>query len=648
MNKKTYVLGAIGCIILAIGGVISSEIDLYGSEVLGSAGERSSSMFPSSEESTSGSGEDLPGISSESEATSSLGSNIEGSDIDASKSLSQSGLSATVGEIAHDSDFVGDVSEGLKSSLASSIQPEITTEPSTIQQGSIGFVDKSNDDISKTEERSSKMEFVISRNAEIAIGNLFPTLDSANILTVSDISKYPSVELNDEKVLESQLSKKINYYKVELPMTYDAISGLSTSDPRVEIGVKSKFELLVDENQPRMERILRFLDSNLVDLAGQDKFDLATILFSVVAYGECIKKLNRINSSLDVVEICTQLSREDVLTIQPEDLPKNVLKEKVELFKLTGTVISIPLPLFTEASNLRWRHVSNPNGIYQVYNSGAIDGFAHFDFLYKKLYDIINSIHYPGFQFIDDVRVDLYYGMKAIRLQLGNGEQNRRIKKSISNIMEFYDDWYKGPKSKRLCSQTYYNSLLALGPIYDAAREMAKVLKSVQDEMAANPSVIEEFNGIPRQSLLSININERKLFTSNIVPIFTNINDAVKAGNVKPIRSEILRILAILEEIEFNSKEVTKVLQDLNKCIRTSGNNFNYELGYIKRDYYKLVKAVRKINPKFPFPLPSSPLYIKGKKFGIKNLFRKNAARAKLGYYREIDPFNKSEKTSKK
>ncbi|TRY51130.1 Uncharacterized protein CTYZ_00001499 [Cryptosporidium tyzzeri] len=650
MNRKTYVLGAIGCIILAIGGVLSSETNLYGSDILGSAGEKSSSMFPSNEESTSASGEDLAGISSDPEATYSSGSGIDGSNLDMSKSQSHGDLSASVEGIAPHSDFIGgDVSEGLRSSLASSVQPDITVEPSTSQQRSIGFVDKSTDDISKPEERSSRMEFVITRNAEIAIENLFPSLESANILTVSDISKYPSVELNDEKVLESQLNKKINYYKVELPMTHDTISGLSTSDPRVEIGVKSKFELLVDENQPRMERILRFLDSNSVDLAGQDKFDLATILFSVVAYGECIKRLNGINSALDIVEICTQLSREDVLTIQPEDLPKNVLKEKIELFKLTGTVISIPLPLFTEASNLKWRHVSNSNGIYQVYNSGAIDGFAHFDFLYKKLYDIINTIHYPGFQFIDDVRVDLYYGMKGIRLQLGNGEQSRRVKKNISNIMEFYDDWYKGPKSKRLCSQNYYNSLLAVGPIYDAVREMTKILKSIQDEMVANPSVVEEeFNGIPRQSLFNIHFNERKFFTNNVVPIFTNINDAVKAGNVKPIRSEILRILAILEEIEFNSKEVIKVLQDLNKCIKTSGHNFNYELGYIKRDYYKLVKAVRKIHPKHPFPLPSSPLYIKGKKFGIKNLFRKNAARAKLGYYREINPFNKSEKTSKK
>ncbi|KAH8584373.1 uncharacterized protein ELE39_002467 [Cryptosporidium sp. chipmunk genotype I] len=643
MNTKTCVLGAIGCIILAIGGVLSSESDLYGSSALGSVAEGSSSMLPSNEDSISG--DDLQGILSGSERTAASGSAIEASNFDLSKSQSRDDLSA-YGEPSSHPEFGGEPSEGPGSS--SSVHPEITVEPSVSKQKSIGLVDQPAE-VSKPEEKSSKVEYVITKSAEMAIENLFPTLESASILTVSDISKYPGVELNDEKVLESQLSKNINYYKVEPPMTHDTISGLSTSDPRVEIGVKAKFELLVDENQPRMRRILTFLDSNPVDLTGLDKIDLATLLFSVVTYGECIKRLNGINSNLDVVEICTQLSREDALTIQPEDLPKNLLKEKIELFKLTGAVLSIPLPLFTEASNLKWRHVSNPNGIYQVYNSGAIDGFVHFNFIYKKLYDITASLHHSGFQFIDDVRIELHYGLRGIRMHLGSGEQTRRVKRNIENLMEFYDSWFKGPKSKRLCSQNYYDSLVAMGPIYDAIHEISKILKSIQKEIATNPSIIEEeFNGISKHSLINIHVNERKFLTNNVIPIFSSINRGVETGQIKVIRSEILRILAILEEIEFNSKEVTKVLQDLHKCIRMSGNNFNYELGYIKRDYYRLVKVVRKTNPKYPFPLPSSPLYIKGRKFGIRNLFRKNSARAKLGYYREVNPFSKSEKSSKK
>ncbi|OII73204.1 uncharacterized protein cubi_02436 [Cryptosporidium ubiquitum] len=648
MNKNKCVLRAIGCIILAIGGVFGSESDLYASGTFGYVSEKSSSpsSLAADNYDSSTPGEDFPGIIGGSEATTSSGS-FEAAGYDMSKPSIQedfvSGGSGGDDTVAH-LDLSGEPSEALSSGFH-----EVTADPSLLSQQKLSeFVGRSTE-ISKPEEKSSSLGFVITKNAEIAIDNLFPTVDSANILTVSDILKYPSVELNDEKVLVSQLSNKIHYYKVEPPMIHDATSGLSTSDPRVEIGVKPKFELFVEENQPRMERILRFLDLNHSDLVGQEKIDLAILLFSVVTYGECNKKLKGINSNLEVVEMCNQLSREDILTIQPEDLPKNVIKEKIELFKLSGLVLSVPLPLFTNASDLKWRHVTNPDGIYQVYNGGAIDGFAHLDFLYKKLYDITNFLYYPGFQFMDDTRLELYYGLKGIRVRLGQIEQTRKVKKDLSKVMDFYNNWFKGPKFKKACSREYSNAMIAMAPIYDAISEMNKILRSVQNEISTNPRILEEdFVGIPKQVLMNINPNEKKFFLNNIVPIFTIINNGIKKGKIKTMRAEVLRILAILEEIEFNSKEVARILQDLQKCIRGSGNAFKYELRYIKRDFYRLVRVVRKSDPKFPFPFPSSPLYIKGRKFGIKNLFRKNSARAKLGYYREFLPFNKSEKASKK
>lgn len=647
MNKKTYVLGAIGCIILFIGGVLSTESTSYGSSSFGSVSDKSSTTTSNYESSMSG--EDFQGILSESDGSTS----------------SEGGSEAEVQvyDNANKSNIQGDSTNGyLESSThldlsreelpteggISSIHQDITIDPSVSQQKFSEFTDKSTE-ISKPEEKSSSMGLIITKNAEIAIENLFPSLESANIITIDEISKYPSVELNDEKVLDIQLNKKINYYKVESPMVHDATSGLSTNDPRVEIGVKSKFELFVEENQPRMERILKFLYSNHIDLVDQERIDLAILLFSVVTYGECIKKLKGIHFNLEVVEICNQLSREDILTIQPEDLPKNVIKEKIELFKLSGTVLSIPLPLFTNPSNLKWRHVSNPDGIYQVYNGGAIDGFAHLDFLYKKLYDITDFLFYPGFQFMDDTRLELYYGLKGIRMRLGQIEQTRKVKKNISKLMDFYANWFKGPKFDKACSREYNNAITVMKPINDAISEMSKIFASIKNEISNNPKILQDdFNEIPKHIFMNINPNEKKFFLSNVVSVFTIVNNGISKGKINTIRVEVLRILAILEEIEFNSKEVSRIMQDLQKCTKVSGNIFKYELRYIKRDFYKLVRIVRKNDPKFPLPLPSSPLYIKGRRFGIKNLFRKNSARAKLGYYQEFLPFNKSDKASKK
>lgn len=636
MSKRVYVLGAIGCIILAIGGVLGADVGSNSlSQIsLGSHSEGSTGIESSTGDDSSiiaGGIEEATITGMEMDSLASEGGDSHGMHKEEASAYSGSSQVDLSGE---------DSNEKLGGYVPSSA---VTPDAST----------KISDDVSKHEvPKVSRMELVITKSAEIAIEGLFPPVESANPLTVEDISKYPSIELGDEKVLDIQIDKRINFYKVESPITHDAISALSTSDPRVEIGVSSGFDLFVNENQPRMERILRFLDSMSLGVAGQERIDLAVLLFSVVAYGECIKKLRGFNSSLDVAEVCSQLSREDVLTIQPEDLPKNVLKEKVELFKLSGLVLSIPFPIFTNPSSLKWRHMPNPNGIYQVYNSGAIDGFAHFDFLYKKIHDITTFLYSPVFQTMDDVRVDLHYGLRAIRHHLGHMEQAKKVKKDIARLTDFFVSWFKGggggsSKSKKKCSKDYFDTLLALEPVYAAVHEISRILRLISQEVSSNPKSLEEFNGISKHVLTHVNLNERKLFTSNIVPILVMTYNGVNQGKVKSIRFEILRIIAILEEIEFNSTEVVRTQQGLQKCMKGS-SAFKYELGAVKRNFYALVKVVRKSNPQFPFPLPSSPLYIKGAKFGLKNIFRKNVARSKLGYYREVNPFDPVKKSSKK
>ncbi|KAJ1611431.1 putative signal peptide-containing protein [Cryptosporidium canis] len=644
MSKKTYILGAIGCIILAIGGALGTESspgsDLFGSSSSDSQVEASASLGSSDLEYPSISGE---GSQSNAQSTEEMVSGVSG---EASPDLSKTGLSA-VEDISTTSGPTEQLDFGGGEPSEKSASKQSLVEATLSDQNRLDF-SESPREISKHEERSAKVELVITRSAEVAIESLFPPVESASALTVGDIHKYPSVELRDEKVLESQISKVVNFYKVDSPMTHDTISGLSTSDPRVEIGVNSGFDLFVNENQPRMERILRFIDSKSLEFAEQERMDLAVLLFSVAAYGECVKKLSGFSQSLDIVDFCTQLSREDVLTILPEDLPKNVLKEKVELFKLSGLVMSIPFPIFTSDSSLKWRHAPHPNGIYQVYNSGAIDGFAHFDFLYKKIHDITTFLHSPGFQMMDDVRVDLYYGLKAIRSQLGHAGQTKAINKDISKLTDFFVNWFKNPKSKKQCSKDYFEATLALGPVYAAIHELNKILRSIQREASSDPGVLErEFSGISKHALINVNFNERKFITNNIVPILVMTYKGIAQGKAVSIRTEILRILAILEEIEFNSQEVSRAQQKLQKCFKHS-DSFRNELSGAKRVFYRLVKAVRKSNPKFPFPLPSSPLYIKGVKFGIKNIFRKNLARSKLGYYQEIQPFDKSRRSSKK
>ncbi|KAH7649426.1 hypothetical protein FG379_001052 [Cryptosporidium bovis] len=500
--------------------------------------------------------------------------------------------------------------------------------------------------------KSSGIEMLITRSAELSIMNMFPPLEDAVELTVDDLNRYSSVELRDEKIMQDEISESVEYYKVAIPAFNDYIGSLGTSDPRVEIGVKSNFELFVNEYQPRFERIFMFLKSNLGNLSNEDRIKVTIALFSSVTFNECKKALKNINITNLDLEICTLISREDILTIQPEDLPKNVLKEKDEIYQLRGILLSLPFPLFTNASDLKWRHSKNHLGIYQAYSGGAIDGFAHFDFLSKKLHDMITFLYSPVFQFWDDTRIELYHGIKSLKGVLV-GDNSRNVRKLMSKLASFYVNWFSGGnKVKKPCSREFYEVLTVLHPVYEGIKEIRLILLQIRDGFDSGSLNERDFDGIITRELLQRQnvIVERRVITNSISQMFISIYNGFKNGHIHKLRREVLRILAILEEIDFNSSVVVELQNSLRKCAKSGNTNdyFKSELHSTKRVFYKLVKMARQVKPEFPYPSPSSTLYIKGVKFGLKNLFRKHSARIKHGYYHEINPFGRNKSSKKK
>ncbi|KAF7456682.1 transmembrane protein [Cryptosporidium felis] len=530
MNKRsTILIGTIGYFILVIGGILGSESSYQPSFENTDPG----SITQTEQSNSPGSGLEVVSASQESLESSYPSSHSEPSE----SALVSAELPTTQDSEVIDTKHFEPSDEPVDSSSVEI--GEITTEPSS-QPRTFEFMDPNI--VITPREKSMKVELLVTKSAEVSIENLFPPVELATPIKVSEISKYPTVELKEEKVLESQVAKTIQYYKVKSPLVHDSITGLGTSDPRVEIGGSPGFELFVDYTQPRMERILKFLEVNYSDLLSlEERIEVATTLFSVVTYGECLKKLREFHSKFDESEVCTHLSREDILSVQPEDLPKNVLKEKDELYQLRGIVISIPIPFYTNASNLKWRHVVSPTGIYHSYNSGAIDGFAHFDFLSKKLHDMITYLYSPGFQFWDDTRVELYHAIKGLRAQLGHGEQSKKVKKLLSKLMEFYFDWFKGSKSKKRCSREYFGVLTSLSPVYEAVHEINSILKSIRASVGGGSVLEAEFPGISSKVIMSKNLNVRKIVVNNISPLFVKVYSGLKEGNASaetPVPSE--------------------------------------------------------------------------------------------------------------
>ncbi|KAK6587987.1 hypothetical protein RS030_71124 [Cryptosporidium xiaoi] len=526
---------------------------------------------------------------------------------------------------------------------------DVSVEPSQVQTQTVVPLETG---LEPVVTKSSGIEMLITRSAELSIMNMFPPLEDAVELTVDDLNRYSSVELRDEKIMQDEISESVEYYKVAIPAFNDYIGSLGTSDPRVEIGVKSNFELFVNEYQPRFERIFMFLKSNLGNLSNEDRIKVTIALFSSVTFNECKRALKNINIANFDLEICTLISREDILTIQPEDLPKNVLKEKDEVYQLRGILISLPFPLFTNASDLKWRHSKNPLGIYQAYSGGVIDGFAHFDFLSKKLHDMITFLYSPVFQFWDDTRIELYHGIKSLKGVLV-GDNSKNVKKLMSKLASFYVNWFSGGnKVKKPCSQEFSEVLTVLHPVYEGIKEIRQILLQIRDGFDSGSLNERDFDGIITRELLQRQnvIVERRVITNSISQMFISIYNGFKNGQIHKLRREILRILAILEEIDFNSSVVVELQNSLRKCAKSGNANdyFKNELHSTKRVFYKLVKVARQVKPEFPYPPPSSTLYIKGVKFGLKNLFRKRSARIKHGYYHEVNPFGRNKSSKKK
>ncbi|OII76709.1 hypothetical protein cand_027300 [Cryptosporidium andersoni] len=464
--------------------------------------------------------------------------------------------------------------------------------------------------------------------------NIFPPLDSVVPISIDEANtEFTSVLLSDEITSSDKLRDKLKMINVKVPAFHDLLGELKSNDPRVEINASPKFSLFVTMEHPRMSRIITFISNYLG--SHQNIEEISKDLFPAVTYSECMDRLNKWNKWLNgnILSFCSSIVRSDILSIQPEDLPKNILNGRDEVYKLSGIVMSIPIALFTPINKLTWRYLVTPSGQYQAYNAGVIDGFAHFRFLSSKLHDMIRLIHTPNYQFWDDIKVELFNGLLMAENYIdSNSLVSRKTLKMEVDIKKFYTNWFKGSPNCP-CSALFLDSFNTLTPLYDGIYAMFDVLSDSFEKL----NELFNFSKTPRLTTR----NPRDILLRIILPVFVKTENQLKIYKEQYVNKSVLRMFAILEEVDFSTEAAELSLSKFNNCASKfkNMNSFKHSLRNIKRKYSKYIMALNKeLNLKLSTPHISSPLYIKGRTFGLKNLFRKDTGRVNGKFYKERNP----------